>query len=205
MALEIQVSRTQKIVFRVIIALLILGVLATLLRLNLAHTKIVKDGNTTIYIGSDSLYFAIQTAFLGLAACIIGVFYGKQRHIFFRFAGVAIFFTGLFILFNSPTGLNHKLVVTPDYFYQRIGSWYSPQEIRVEFKQVIYMDIGESHKMGSGQKYDLRCTMNAATNEVRIQINYLLKAALPEIYSRASESKVFIGDGPDGQQIPSDL
>src|SRR5579864_5053528 len=188
MALEIQVSRTQKIVSRVIIALLLLGVLAMPL-FNLGHVDIAKAGDITTYTSSASLFFSIQFAFLGLAACVVGVFYARQRHGFFRFVGVAVFATGLFCLLNSPTGLNHQLVVTPDYFFQRIGSWYLPKETKVEFKKVKYMSIDESDTGGSNQRrYDLRCETGPKTDEVRIEINDLLKAALPEIYRRAAEN-----------------
>lgn len=206
MALEIRVSRRQKIISRVIIAFLTLGVFTTLLQLSLSHAKVVKDGDITTYTNSDSLYFSIQSAFLGLAAGLLGIFYGKQRHVFFRFVGAALIFIGLFILFNSPTGLNHKLVVTPDYFYQRIGSWYSPVETRVEFKDVKYMSIGEIDEgRGGPRRYELGCETSTNADALKIEINDLMKAALPEIYKRAADRKVFIGDSPDGRPIPSDL
>jgi hypothetical protein len=206
MALELQVSRKQQIISRVIIAFLVLGILANLCVLHFAHTKAVKTGDITTYTSPISLFFSAEFGFLGLVACVMGVFYGRQRHIFFRMAGVAIFLTGLFCLFNAPTGLNHKVVVTPDYFSQRIGSWYSPAETKIEFTTVKYMDIDENDATrGKGLKYVLRCEGNGKTDEVRIEINDLLKAALPEIYHRAADRDVLIGDSPDGRPIPSDL
>jgi hypothetical protein len=206
MALEIQVSRKQIIISRIVIVCLLLGILAIPCLLYFAHSKVVKTGDTTTYTTPLSLFLSIEFGFLGLVACILGTFYGRQRHIFFRIVGVVIFLMGLFCLFNAPTGLNHKVIVTPDYFSQRIGSWYSPVETKFEFKTVKYMDIDENDVAGNkGLKYVLRCEGNNQADAVRIEINDLLKAALPEIYRRAAERNVFIGDSPDGRPIPSDL
>jgi len=204
MALEIQVSRKQKIISRVIIVLLILSILAIHL-LHFEHVRIKKEGDTTIYTSADSLIWAVQTGFLGFAAVIIGTFYGRQRHIFFKLAGVAIVLIGLFCLFNSPTGLNHQVVVTPDYFSQRIGTWYSPVNTKVEFKQIKYIEIGENNSGNDGLKYYLGFVLNTNDTELRININDLLKKAVPEIYSRAAKANILIGDGPDREQIPFGL
>lgn len=204
MALEIQVSRKQKLVTRAIIVLLLLSILAIPL-VGLGHIRVKREGDTTTYTSAASLLWTILSAFFGTAAIIVGTFYGRQRHIVFRSIGAVLILIGVFCLFNSPTGLNHRVVVTPDYFFQRMGTWYSPVDTKIEFKQVKYISIGENNSGNYGLRYYLGCVLNTNKDEVRININDLLKKAVPEIYSRAANANIPIGDSPDGEQIPSDL
>ncbi|HXF10887.1 MAG TPA: hypothetical protein VN625_08890 [Desulfuromonadaceae bacterium] len=205
MPLELQVSRQQKIISRILILLLVLGALSTQFAVVL-HPKAAKIGDTTTYTSAASLLFAVEFGLFGFICCILGFFYGTQRSIFFRLVGTVIFSVGLYSFFNAPTGLNHSVVVTSDYFSKRIGPWYSPMDTTIIFKSVKYMDIEENKTADHGHlRYELRCNMETDPKEVRIEINDLLKAAVPEIYRRAAEHNVFIGDSPDGRLIPSDL
>ena len=110
----------------------------------------------------------------------------------------------LYAFFNTPTGFNHCAVVAPNYFFQRIGSWYAPVETKVDFDSLMYITLAEAKPDKSGRKtYELRC-VNKKADETRIAINDFMKKALPEILKRAAEHNVLIGDGADGRVIALD-
>ena len=166
--------------------------------------RAVKDGSTTTYSGS--LLLPIIFAIMGVMACLAGVMYLRQPGFFFRAVGVVLFLIGIYCLFNSPTGLNHRVIVTSEYFFHRIGSWYSPAEAKVEFDSVVYMTIEETGADDQGHKrYELQCFEKQGGEKIRIPIHDLMRKALPEILKKAVHHDVVIGENAEGWQIPPDL
>ena len=136
---------------------------------------------------------------LGIVVGVVAVVFWMQPGLFFRGVAVALGLMCVFTLFNAPTGLNHYLIVTPDYFRLRIGSWYSPADSEVKFNSVGYLAVDKT----KGGHYELR--VMGKDGQVAVPICDLMRKALPEVFRQAALRGVVIGDGPDGLQIPAAL
>ena len=196
-------NRTQMWLSRGAIAVLII-LLVLLKTVGLADVTSVTRGNMTVY--SAPPFVSILSGIIGIVVCVAAVVYWMQRGIFCRGVSVALFVISTWVLFNAPTGINHRVVVTPEYFFHRVGSWYSPVETRVDFKSLVYVSIGEAKRASKDRKsYELRCTKDGGADTIRIPVYDLMKKALPEILKRAAEHDVVIGEGSDGRVIPSGI
>ncbi|MFO1513545.1 MAG: hypothetical protein U1F83_11615 [Verrucomicrobiota bacterium] len=203
MITQLQLSQRQMWVARGAIAVL-LAMAALTMVFGPGAVKVVKDGDTTIYSGS--LLPSVTSAVLGMMTCLVGLFYWRQTALFFRTVAVVLFVISALCLFNAPTGLAHRVVVTPEYFSHRIGSWYSPVEARIEFSSVLYMAVElKKSDHDSGRLYELVCLKKPDNKPDRVPLHDLMKKALPEIFERARKLNIFIGDSPDGHPIPSDF
>jgi len=133
------------------------------------------------------------------------VYWMRQRG-FYRAVSVALLTISIYVLFNAPSGINHRVTVTPDYFFHRVGSWYSPVETRVDFKSIVCIGIGETLRSKNKRRtYELICLRKGGGDAIRIPINDMMKKAVPEILKRAAENNISIVPRPEGGTIPSDL
>jgi hypothetical protein len=168
----------------------------------IADVRLIKTGDVTTY--SAPLFGPIIFGVLGSVVGVVAVVYWMQRGWVHRGASMVLAALALYVLFNTPTGFNHQLVVTPDYFLQRIGSWYAPVETKVDFNSLMYVSVMEIKPDKKGRKaYDLRCIRKGGES-VRVPVSDMIKKALPEILKRAAEHNVLIGDAADGRVIALD-
>ena len=195
-------TRTQMWLSRGAIAVLV--VLFILLKtIDFGKVTSVTRGDVTVYsaLPFPSVLFGV----LGIIVCVLAVVYWMQNVWFYRACSVVLFIISAWMLVNVPTGINHRVTVTPEYFFHRIGSWYSPVEARVEFKSLAYLSIDEAKRTRNKRKtYELRCITNLG-EKIIIPVHDLMKKALPEILKRAAARGVVFGEGPNGRVIPSDI
>jgi hypothetical protein len=185
-------------------AIAVLVVLLILLKtVDIGKVTSVTRGDVTVY--SAPPFVSILFGVLGIIICVLAVVYWMQNVWFHRAVSVVLFIISAWMLFNVPTGINHRVTVTPEYFFHRIGSWYSPVEAQVEFKSLAYVSIDETKRARNQRKaYELRCFTKRA-DEIIIPVHDLMKKALPEILKRAAAHDVVFGEGPDGRVIPLDI
>ena len=195
-------NRTQMWLARGVIAAAVVFIVL-LKTVGIGNVTSVARGDVTVY--SAPPFGSILFGFMGILSCVVAVVYWMQKGWFYRGVCVALSVISLWIFFNAPTGLNHRVVVTPEYFFHRVGSWYSPIETKVDFKSLAYVSIDEAERTRNQRKtYELRCITERG-NKISIPIYDMMKKALPEILKRAAEHEVVFGDSPDGRVIPSDL
>jgi len=177
--------------------------LIVLKTVGIANVTSRTHGDTTVY--SVPLLGPVFFGALGIIACVLAIVYWMQQGWFYRGVSVALFGISIFVLFNAPTGINHRVVVTPEYFFHRVGSWYSPVETKVDFKSLAYVSIREEKRARNERKtYELRCITKEGA-ETSVPLYDMMKKALPEILKRAADHEVVIGESPDGRVIRSDL
>lgn len=196
-------NRTQMWLSRGAIAVLVL-LLILLNTVGMGSVTSVKQGDITVHSGSPlgPIFFGA----LGIITCVLAAVYWTQQSRFYRAVSVALGAMSLYIFFNAPSGINHRVVVAPGYFFHRVGSWYSPIETKVDFDSVVYMTVDEAQRDRNRRKtYELHCIAKKGTNAVRIPIYDLMKKALPEILERAAQRDIIVGERPDGRVIPSDI
>jgi hypothetical protein len=179
-------------------ALAALVPLLLILKLWAFRVSAVSTGTTTVY-SSPPLLPIISGAF-GIVIGIGAVVFWMQPGLFFRLVAVALAFLALSALFNAPTGLNHRLVVTPDYFHLRLGPWYAPVDTQVEFGSLAYVALRRTRDGA----YELQAFTNGGSR-VSVPVCDIMRKALPEILQRAAQRSVVIGEGADGLQIPAAL
>jgi hypothetical protein len=164
----------------------------------IAEVRSVKPGDgTTIY--TTPPFAPLIFGVLGIVTSVLAIVYWMQRGWLYRGVSMALGAVSVFIFFNTPTGLNHRLVVTPDYFFQRIGSWYAPVETRVDFNSLIYLTIAETKPSRGRKSYELRANKKEAGEPIRVPISDMLKEAMPEILERAGQHQIVVGNS---QGIP---
>jgi hypothetical protein len=110
----------------------------------------------------------------------------------------------ILILYIAPTSCKHRLIVTPDYFSHRVGSWYSPVETRINFDSMQHFSIAPFNDEGR-REYELRCYSKNGGDPVRIPIYDMMNKALPEIFDKATQRGVIVPEKRKGQQIPAEL
>lgn len=177
--------------------LLVLAALFLFLKLSKFEISRSEIQGTTVY--SPPFVFPIIFGVLGIAVGAMAVVFWMQGRIY-RILAPVLALLSLFVLFNTPTGMNHSLIVTPHSFELRIGSWYSPVDTKVEFASLAYLSVDEA-KAGD---YELRA-LTRTGNKISVPICDLLKRALPDVLERAARHDVVIGDNADGWQIPPAL
>src|ERR1700732_2377155 len=131
---------TQMWLARGAIALLV-GLLVLLKWSGLEAVTSTSDGDATVYSG-----FPLSSVIfggMGAVVFILSVVFWMQPGRFYTLISLGLFLMAIFILFNAPTGLDHRVVVTPAYFYHRIGSWYRPTEGKVYFDSLVYITVGQ--------------------------------------------------------------
>ena len=164
----------------------------------------VHDGNATTYSRTPILSFVF--GFLGLLTIVFGIVYWMQRRRFYSLVSVGLFLAAAYILFNAPTGINHCVIVTPDCIYHRVGPWYAPEETRIDFESLAYVEVVGSGTRKDGTKsYDLQCFRKQPESPVRLPIYDLMTKALPEILQRVADHDIIIGTNADGWQLPPEL
>ena len=192
-----RVPSTRKQVWLARGVLLVLAALFLTLKFSNFEVSRVEAEGTTVY--SPPLLFPIISAVLGILVGAAAVVFWMQGRISRIFAPVLALLS-LWVLFNAPTGMNHRLIVTPHSFDPRLGSWYSPVDTKVEFASLVYL-IVDSAKAGG---YELRAVTKSG-NQNSVPMCDLLKQALPDVLQAAARQNVVIGEGADGLQIPAAL
>jgi hypothetical protein len=199
----IPANRTQIWLARTAVAALIL-LFILLKTVGYGSVTSVTRGDVTTY--SAPPFISIFSGSLGILTLVAAVVYWMRQGWFYRAVSVSLFMISIYVLFNAPTGINHRVMVTPDYFFDRRGSWYSPVETRVDFKSIVYIGIGERLRSKNKRKtYELICLRKGGGDAIRIPIYDMMKEAVPEILKRASENNISIVPRPEGGTIPSDL
>jgi len=155
----------------------------------------VTDGNSIVY--SPSLVLPVISFAFAVIIGVGAVVFWMQPRGFSRSIAAALALVALYVLFNAPTGLNHRLVVTPHSFDLRIGSWYAPQNTKLDFTSLHYLSVDQLKDGG----YEINAITREGT-QTSIPVNDLLKKALPEILRGAAQSGVVIGDSAEDFQIP---
>ncbi len=191
----------QKWLARGAVALALL-MLALLTIPGIAEVRSVRNGEVVTYSSPFSLPLIFGA--MGVVTTLAAVAYWMRTWWLYRALGIALAAISLYVFFNAPTGLNHRLVVTPDYFFQRIGSWYAPIETKVDFNSLIYLTVAETKPDRGRKAYELRGNKKETGERIRVPISDMLKKALPEILKRAAQHEVLIGDGADGRMISFD-
>jgi hypothetical protein len=178
----------------------ILSVLLLLIALKLSSFQVlsVQSGPTVIYSSPRNL--PIICGLFGLVVAVVAVVFWMQHAILFRVISVFIGLMALYILLISPTGLNHRLTLSPESLQLRLGYWFSPADTAVDFSTLAYLSVDKSN---DGDYEITGLTKDA--REVIVPMCDMVKAALPEILHRAAQKGAIIGEGPDGLQIPATL
>jgi hypothetical protein len=169
----------------------------------IAEIRSTRAGDITTY--SAPPFGSVIFGLIGIVTAVLGVAYWMQRGLFYRAVSIVLAAISVYVFFNTPTGLNHRLVVTPDYFFQRIGSWYAPVETKVDFNSLMYLTVAETKQDRGRKTYELRGNKKGTGEPIRIPINDMMKKAVPEILKRAAQHEVLIGDGADGRVIALEL
>jgi len=173
-------------------------VLLLILVVSGVRVSVASEGGTTVYTPAPVLPL-ISGAF-GIVVGVAAVVFWMQPGLFFRLVAVVLAGMAVFTLFNTPTGLNHRLVVTPDYLRLRIGSWYSPVDSELRFNSVAYVVVNGA----KGGGYELRAATKDG-GQIVIPMCDLLKKASPEVFRIAAQRGAVIVEGADGLQIPAAL
>jgi hypothetical protein len=161
----------------------------------IAEVKSVTVGDVTTYAAPP--FASVIFGVVGLITFVLAMAYWMQGGWSCRGVSIVLAAISLYVFFNAPTGLNHRLVVTPDYFFQRIGAWYAPVETRVDFNSLVYLTIAETKPDQGRKNYELRANKKETGEPLRIPMSDMLKKAMPEILKRAAERDVPIGDGAE--------
>ena len=188
-------SRKQMWLARV--ALVVLAVLFLILTLSKIEISRAEADVATVY--SPPLILPIISAVLGILIGAGAVVFWMQGRIY-RVLAPMMALLSLYVLFNAPTGMNHHMVVTPDSFDLRIGSWYSPTDTKVEFASLAYIIVADA----KGGGYELRAFTKTG-KEISVPMCDLLKQALPDVLRGAARHSIVIGEGADGLQVPAAL
>lgn len=178
-------------------ALMVLVVLLLILKLSKIEISRAESGGAAVF--SPPLLLPIISAVLGVLVGAVAVVFWMQGRIY-RVLAPVMALLSLYVLFNAPTGMNHHMIVTPDSFDLRIGSWYSPIDTKVEFASIAYMIVDDAKAGG----YELRAFTKSG-EQISVPMCDLLKQALPDILRGAARHSVVIGEGADGLQIPGAL
>jgi len=200
---EMPATRTQMWLARgaIVVCVVLLILLKTI---GFGGVTSIKDGSATIYSGSPigSVMFGV----MGIIVCVLAVVFWMQPGRLFTFFSVVLFLLAIYVFVNVPNGLNHRVVVTPDSFSRRSGSWYSPVEHRVDFDTVLYLQLAETEPTRNGRtNYELQCFTKPDGDIIAVPVFDMMKKALPEIYRSAAAHDIVVGENADGWQIPPDL
>lgn len=176
-------------------------ILAVLLFLILKASKVdisrAEINGATLY--TPPLLLPIISAVLGIMVGAVAVVFWMQGRIYRVLARVMAVLSA-YVLFNAPTGLNHRLIITTNSFDLRVGSWFSPLDTKVKFASLAYMSVDVSKSGG----YELRA-LTKSGEEISVPMCDLVKQALPDVLREAARHNVVIGESADGVQIPAAL
>lgn len=203
MTSEVPVNRSQMWLARgVICALVVLFILLQVC----GSGSIAREtrGNVTVYSGTPSGPLLVAT--LGTVTIIAGVVYWLQPGAVHRIVSVALFGISAFILFNAPTGWNHRVTIGPDSFSSCVGAWYAPHEITIDFNSLACVQVVQ---VGNGPRgradYVLRCWTKSDGEQIDIPINAMMKEALPDILDGVARHEILIAENEEGWRIPPEL
>jgi hypothetical protein len=189
---KIPIGRTQMWLARGGIAATILLLMITVI-LGPGEIHITKDSGSMIY--RCALHIFITSIALGLVMCGFVVVYWMQPGWFFKGVSIALLVPAIGIFLTAPSTLRNGLILTPDYFCNRTGFWFSPTETFIEFKSLMYITIAEVEKNDHGrQQYELQCFMKPDGAIINIPVNDPLKKALLDILDMASKHEVVIDE-----------
>lgn len=152
-----------------------------------------KEGNATIYYMPP--FLPISIIMLGIIIGICSIVFFMQPGLFFKIVGIVLIVLSAFTLLNAPAIFFNRLVVTPDYLYDRTGSLFSPKITKIDFDSVSYItyaESGENKRKRPG--YELQFFIKPDGELIRVPLNSLTKKALPEILDKAAQKDVVIDE-----------
>lgn len=162
----------------------------------LGSIETTTDGPAKIYHQSPTAI--IFPFMLAVIISIVGIVYLLQPRRLYRVISVVLFSIAvIFLVTVVPIPFFHRVVVTDQYFSQRIGYWFAPNEQMLRFDQLLYLhvvsDSNAQNLRTDKLQYVLECRLKPKGNIVTIPLQDLMKKALPEIYIQAAKKGVVIG------------
>lgn len=203
---NIPISRAQMLIARTGVGILLVLIPTMLLR-GPAPVRQTEIDGTTVFTSSpvDCVFPAV----MGVPIVLAGVVFALQRGIFFKLIATVLLVgatVSLPIMLTVP--FFHRAVLAPDSYYLRIGWFAFPEEYKVQFDSVQYVQISEdrsSDQREGMKRYVLEFFIKPAGEVVAVPICDLVKPALPQILSAVAKRGVIVGESPQGWQIPPDL